>query len=87
MKHTNFVQNIAHKTEEGINKIVNKAKKVFIKDELSPEENIYGCNYNTETNVSKTTISNTINSSELHELKEERNNDTEVKYPSFDDKK
>lgn len=86
MKHTNFVQNIAHKTEEGINQIVNKAKKVFIKDELSPEENIYGYNYNTEPNVS-TKISNTINSSELHDLKEESNNDTEVKYPSFDDKK
>ena len=31
---------MADKTEEGLNKIVNKAKKVFIKDEIITENNI-----------------------------------------------
>lgn len=58
------MQNIAHKTEEGINKIVNKAKKVFNHDDQ--RQSNYESINNHSTEIPNYNINNNLNNNNNH---------------------
>ena len=70
------MQNITHKTEEGLNKIVNKAKKVFVKDEIIAEDNLSNREHETAKNSTENYRSSPIKSSEEFETNEIKENKT-----------
>ena len=91
------MKNISHKTEEGINTIVNKAKKVFNKDDDEPNNNNLQRNYNSHQNYSGTKENNqnvtvnyhseNTNAKEMTDIKMENKGpeiQSEVNYPKFE---
>ncbi len=68
---------MAIKTEEGLNKIVYKAKKVFVKDEIIAENNINNttdCSLKDRTETHESNPSNSIDNTIKNEVPNEEKN-------------